>query len=157
MNCKPLLVGESNPYGSDPYYALYPHPQGSAGQRLCCKVLRLSRSYYLEAFERINLCDGRWSIREARAKADGVPQNRKKVLLGAKVSQAFGVPFTPFMISESLNALILPHPSGLCRIWGEPGAVDRAYAAAVDFMPEVFASLKSGTRVPLPSTREVAE
>ena len=26
-------------------------------------------------------------------------------------------------------ACILPHPSGLCRLWNEPGSVDRARAA----------------------------
>jgi hypothetical protein len=30
---KPLLVGESNPYGGDPAFALYPSPPGCAGLR----------------------------------------------------------------------------------------------------------------------------
>lgn len=30
MSDKVILVGESNPYGGDDYYALYPHPDGSA-------------------------------------------------------------------------------------------------------------------------------
>jgi hypothetical protein len=40
---KIVLVGESNPYGADPYYALYPAPDGSAGHRLCCLVLGMTR------------------------------------------------------------------------------------------------------------------
>jgi hypothetical protein len=52
---KPLLVGEVNPYGGDPYYALYPAPDGCSGHRLCYLILGMRREDYLESFERINL------------------------------------------------------------------------------------------------------
>lgn len=66
---KPLLVGEANPYGSDPAFALYPSPPGCSGDRLCRLVMGLDPDDYLERFERANLCPRRWSLAEARTRA----------------------------------------------------------------------------------------
>ena len=95
---RPLLVGESNPYGGDPYYALYPAPDGCSGHRLCCLILGMSRSAYLALFDRVNLCEGKWTIRKARAAADDLTAtpNRRIVLCGSKVTSAFGFGFFPF-------------------------------------------------------------
>lgn len=135
---KPLLVGESNPYGADPRYALYPAPHGCAGERLCRLVLGLSRREYLTRFDRVNLCAGKWSLPVARKKALELGQEYDViVLLGARVAHAFEIkngPFfvsTPFKIDGVLSPqrrVTLPHPSGLCRAWNESGAYERARA-----------------------------
>ena len=136
---KPLLVGESNPYGSDPRYALYPYPDHSAGGRLCFKVMDLTRREYLTRFDRVNLCTGKWSMREAREAALAIMAARTGtvVLFGAKVCQAFGVirfnpfgfPSEPELVRKAgARYVILPHPSGLSRAWNEPGAFERARA-----------------------------
>ena len=39
---RPIIVGEANPYGGDPAYALYPIPENSAGGRLCRLIMALS-------------------------------------------------------------------------------------------------------------------
>lgn len=141
MQNKVVLVGESNPYGSDPYYALYPSPYGSAGWRLCCLILRMFRKDYLESFERVNLCGERWSVRAARAAAQGleVPGGRY-VLCGAKVCAGFGQEFKPFTrvrpIPGEVEYLILPHPSGLCRLWTREAFVE-ARTRMAEFAPEV--------------------
>lgn len=141
---KPLLVGECNPYGANPKYSLFPYPKGSSGERLCFKIMCLTRREYLERFDRVNLCAGKWSIKEARARAEelrSVP-GRTIVLLGAKVATAFGRKFEPFRFDETPDyyspkasplsvpilrrLVILPHPSGLSRTWNEPGAYERA-------------------------------
>lgn len=48
-------------------------------------------------------------------------------MLGSKVCKAFGVPcgFDPFTARRYNGdwVVILPHPSGLCRLWHRPGAV----------------------------------
>ena len=44
-----------------------------------------------------------------------------------KVCSGFGIPFRPFEVFGK-NRIVLPHPSGLNRMWGEPGAFDRARA-----------------------------
>lgn len=152
---RPLLIGEQNPYQSDPRlaqrFALYPDPPGCAGWRLCHKVMQLEEGDYLTRFDRVNLCDGKWSVREARRKADDISRDaRTYVLFGAKVSSVFGwllnredfKPFTryeeaahvhvprlsPLSLRRPRSYIILPHPSGLSRAWNEPGAFERARA-----------------------------
>ena len=138
---KVLLVGEANPYGGDPHFALYPSPDGCAGHRLCCLVMGLARVEYLERFDRVNLCPREWSARQARERArelwgEAVHVRRPAVvLLGRKVASCFqserrGVPppFTWTSDTTHINVVYLPHPSGLCREWNAPGAFERARA-----------------------------
>lgn len=139
---KPLLVGEANPYGGDPEFALYPDPPGCAGHRLCHKVMGLDAEEYLERFERVNLCPTKWSLREARERAIELAGPRAAstvVLLGARVARAFQYPFDPFAVHTSYwsgtvfngigRVVVLPHPSGLSRAWNAPGAYERAREA----------------------------
>lgn len=137
MSDKPIIVGESNPYGGDDYYALYPVPDGCSGHRLCCLILGMRRHDYLEAFERTNLVQGKWGMRAARLRAAEL--RGRLILLGSKVSMAFGVEFMPFSRyrEPERDLLVLPHPSGLCRLWGEPDAFRKARAALADFAPEL--------------------
>jgi hypothetical protein len=149
---RPLLVGEANPYGGDPEFALYPSPPGCAGHRLCRLVMQLDPDDYLERFDRANLCARAWKMTEARARAAELATEYVDVpvvLLGAKVCRAFEVAFDPFSFVDAVNRVwrtdasgapeapiertpqyvILPHPSGLSRLWNAPGAYDRARAA----------------------------
>lgn len=144
MAGKPVLIGEVNPYGGDPYYALYPAPDGCAGHRLCCLILGMGRAAYLDAFERTNLCERRWSMPAARKRAEeladgglsGDDEEQPLILLGAKVAKAFELPFRPYeQFGEDL--LVLPHPSGLCRLWSEASAIERARAAVRAFAPHL--------------------
>lgn len=141
---KITLVGECNPYGGDPQFALYPAPDGCSGHRLCCLILGMGRKDYLETFERVNLCVDKWSLPAARASATNIILERlghcRLILLGSKVCQAFGVPFVPFTVADEIM-LRLPHPSGLCRLWDEAGAVQKARSAVAAFAPEMAALL----------------
>lgn len=126
----PLLIGEANPYGADPYFALYPSPERSAGHNLCVKLLGLSRLRYLDLFDRVNLCPSRWRAKEARENANYLLSSRPRfqaVLLGRKVAAAFRLedspPYSIHYFSEVLHSswlVVLPHPSGLCREWNDP-------------------------------------
>jgi hypothetical protein len=93
---------------------------------------------YLETFDRVNLCPSRWSARFARDHAaDLLAGGMPLVLLGAKVSRAFGAGFAPFTCwsppdvaaDAPPRAVVIPHPSGLSRAWGDPASYLRAYAA----------------------------
>jgi hypothetical protein len=130
---KPLLVGEANPYGADPYFALYPLPENASGGRLA-RILGLSEQRYLEAFDRRNLCPTAWSMKVARAEAAKIlaEPERPVVLLGAKVAKAFGLPYAPF--TRSARLFLLPHPSGLNRIWNYRGSVERARELVADLL-----------------------
>lgn len=134
---RPILVGESNPYGSSPNFALYPAPENSSGWRLCSLILKLNRRAYLRGYDRRNLCPGPWIMPRARAGAEEIRKDaagRVVVLLGSKVAAAFGLAFAPFTAQtvgegdRQFRAILLPHPSGLNRMWQAPGAVDRARA-----------------------------
>lgn len=137
-----LLLGEQNPYGGDPSFALYPAPDGCSGHRLCRLVLGLSRSEYLERFDRRNVLErpGKWNAREARVAASRVlGAHRRVVALGAKVAAALGLPTEPFRShnlllhgEEERYLVVLPHPSGLSRAWNVPGAYERARRMVFD-------------------------
>lgn len=141
---RPLLVGELNPYGGDPDYALYPAPDGCSGHRLCCLIFGMRRTDYLREFERANLVAGRWSMPAARAAADELLERRgcTFILLGSKVAAAFGKKFAPFTVSrymarDDMLLAMLPHPSGLCRLWNVPGAVAQARHLVVTVYPQL--------------------
>lgn len=93
---KPLLIGEANPYGSDPRYAryaLYPYPSHSAGARLCTWILGMETRDYLRAFERRNLCLLEWDAKGAKDEAHSLltlyGPGSVFILLGKKVAGAF--------------------------------------------------------------------
>lgn len=141
-----VLVGESNPYSADPRHALYPLPPNAAGGRLA-RALELSAREYIAAFpDRRNLLarTAKWSAPLARCAADDVlraaPLGAVLVLLGAKVSAAFGVDYRPALFLPRMAhvgtnvprrrvVLVLPHPSGLCREWNDPQTALRVQEA----------------------------
>lgn len=138
---RPLLIGEDNPYGSNPEFALWPSPPNSAGGRLCHIILGLdSSATYLRKFDRMNLCDVEWDLNLARGVAQRVVATRESplILLGAKVCRAFGVPFEPFSVQYNLladrNWYILPHPSGRSRVWNDPKSAMRAQILLKEFL-----------------------
>ena len=121
------VVGELNPYGADPRYALYHEPSGASGDRLR-RILGLTVRSYV-SLSKYNLCVGKWSIAHARQTAGEIwTEHRTIIVLGNKVRSAFnrlcdkpilGAPSVR-QHSESGHALIwLPHPSGLNRMWSD--------------------------------------
>jgi hypothetical protein len=150
---RPLIVGELNPFGRDDCYALYPAPDGCSGHRLCCLILGMRCHTYLEAFDRVNLCSGQWRTRNARRRARELIREsgpgRKFILCGAKVSSAFGLPFNPGEVTDTgrESLLILPHPSGLNRLWAEAGAFERFRGIVATFAPEVAPLLGAAAMV----------
>lgn len=127
-----LLVGELNPYGAQPGYALYYQPENSAGGRLQRLILGLAaRRWYLPIW-RTNLCVGTWDDDEARQRMVRLTSTsapwRTIVLLGKRVAAAYssgqrlwpGV--DPFVVRQhatistaitaAFSILPLPHPSG---------------------------------------------
>lgn len=146
---KPLLVGEANPYGGDPAFALYPHPERASGHRLATLVMGLEPREYVRRFDRQNLCPEDWSVPVARATAQAIAAGPREivVLLGAKVTKSFLFDYEPFTVRKKnffksgedewrvtavKTFVILPHPSGLCRLWNEPGAFERARSVLVE-------------------------
>lgn len=99
--------------------------------------MQLDPDDYLERFDRMNLCPREWDLLEARGRAalllvDARARGAPVVLLGAKVTRACGSAFEPFTVLSGTDLVptraVLPHPSGLARAWGVPGAYERARA-----------------------------
>ncbi len=143
------LVGELNPYGADPHFALYDLPEQASGHRLRT-IMGVSSAAYRQ-FARVNLCTGKWSAVAARGLTWDIEVEHPTgvlVLLGRKVAGVFlslrrvgtttPPPFT--LVHDgpgSFRYLVLPHPSGLCREWREPGAVERARSLLRTAAPDV--------------------
>lgn len=129
-----VLVGESNPYSVQPGFALYDLPHGASGHRLRL-ILGLESEAYQERCQRHNLCWGVWRLTDARREALrllALYPNATFILLGKRVASAFrfkGSTYTTNDLSDHQTILSLPHPSGRCRVWSEPGARDRAREA----------------------------
>jgi hypothetical protein len=153
---KPLIVGESNPYGGDEYFALYPEPPGCAGDRLCRFVMGLRRATYMQTFERVNLVQGKWSAPRSRERAAEIIGKGIEgrlfnihILLGRRVAQAFGFPdhWQPPRLRERgcVVFLMLPHPSGRNRAWHNPGMVEACREMLCGVLPRVpFGELENG-------------
>jgi hypothetical protein len=135
------FVGEANPYGLDPRFALYHLPSIASGGRLQRLICGITPERY-ESLGRLNLCPRTWSAKEARLHAAVIRREGRPVvvLLGRKVADAFGLhDVEPFSVrAEGVTTLVLlPHPSGLSRAWDEPEAVARARAILRDVAPAV--------------------
>jgi hypothetical protein len=143
-----LLLGEDNPYGSDPSFALYCYPPGCAGYRLR-RILGLPQHQYL-GLHRANLCDGAWLKPRARERARAllVPLSPHPVivLLGRKVTDAMRgaamideeiAPFSTRTCCPAITLVSLPHPSGRNLVWNQPWARDRARQILREVAPEI--------------------
>ena len=137
---KPVFIGELNPYGMNPEYALWPDPRNAAGDRLRRLILGVRRSTYHE-YAKYNLCTGKWSMPAARAMAQHLRMKHGDdvlVLLGRKVVAAFGLEgLEAFSAPRGRRRVILPHPSGRNRTWNEPGAFLRARATLLSVCPDL--------------------
>lgn len=136
---RPLLVGEVNPHGVDPRMALFPLPKSGAGGRLC-RILGLTVTEYIREFDRVNLCLGEWDEEYAEVHAKVLHEeltdtNRVAVLLGNKVMTAFlgrngQEPFSSYRMN-GYTVVVLPHPSGRCRVWNERSSKEKARKAVM--------------------------
>jgi len=148
---KVLLVGEVNPLGPDPRHALYHLPRASSGNRLRC-IVGLTDLEYHRLLDKVNLCVGEWSSRQAAPLLAELVLSRRGVvvLLGARLRAAArtllrrgllpGVEvefFSKVTLGSGLVLVFLPHPSGLCRLWNVPGAPARARALLRQVAPQV--------------------
>jgi uracil DNA glycosylase superfamily protein len=145
-----LLLGEANPHGSNPRYALYPEPVGCSGWRLCHLVMGLRSQTYLDWFIRANVFPSppeRWSRRAARLAAREVlaqqfgnyRNDRIVVVLGRKVAAACGVDVgtRDYQESDGYKFLFLPHPSSLNREWMIPHEPSRCREFLSNHMPNI--------------------
>jgi hypothetical protein len=138
-----LIVGEDNPYGSDPEMALYHLPRYASGDNLR-RHLGLTDVEY-EKIMKTNLCPRRWSLAEAKENAGRLVEDAHWgviIMLGVKVKKAFSwESIPPFSVAGKepwqTTFVALPHPSGLNRVWNEPGANERAQKLLQQYAPGI--------------------
>lgn len=150
MSERILIVGETNPYGSNPDFALYHLPRHASGNRLR-EHLGLPDHVY-GGIQKLNLCQGQWGMKSARESAETIETVSLWpviVMLGSKVKSAFHLQHLPFFQAIKvleLTYISLPHPSGLNRIWNTPGVRFVARDLLRQHAPEVaWGSTTSGT------------
>lgn len=141
-----LLVGELNPYGARPEYALYHEPPNAAGGRLQRLIFGIeARRWYLPMW-RTNLCVGAFDREDARTRAMeliGEAPWSTIVLLGRQVQRAFGVTIADgfgelaSVVGPRRALICLPHPSGRNTIWTDLANVDHARAVMRAAVPEI--------------------
>lgn len=145
MGARVVIVGESNPFGGDPRFALYHLPRGASGDRLR-EIVGLRDATY-EAIPKVNLCAREWKTKEAVIAATRLRLDYEVVVAcGRKVAVAFGCArdypmFFPCYLAvgggKKCNVLLLPHPSGLNRMWNEDGARARARRLLAAYAPSI--------------------
>lgn len=128
---KPVLIGMNNPVSSVDGYQLYPAPEGCTGHRIWQMLherLQVSRTAYIDAFERRNLVTGvRFDRALAKQEADRLfalfwGSGRTIVLFGSEVRVAFGHPrllVEPQTIGGCTWRQV-PHPSGRNLWYNDP-------------------------------------
>jgi hypothetical protein len=148
MTGRVLCLGEDNPYGSNPEFALYCYPSRCSGYNLR-RILGLPEHQHL-ALHRKNLCDDAWSTNRARQRALDLltPHADWKVmvLLGRKVTETFEkvaldgaslVPFATKTCCPGMTLVSLPHPSGRNAALWTSKARDRARQILREIAPEI--------------------
>ena len=87
----------------------------------------MSVDEYLERFDRVNLCQYKWSRVRARIAAvrlcQRTPDYVRVILLGRRVSDSFRIEYEPLTRVDVF--LVLPHPSRLSRVWNDPTMMDK--------------------------------
>jgi hypothetical protein len=156
-----LIVGETNPYGADPDYALYHLPERAAGGRLQASIMGVSARHWYLPMWRTNLCTGAWDSGEAKDRAavllDSAAPWRTIIMLGKQVMRSFtfhtwqqAMPFTSYASwrrssnddiapdrDRMFTLVALPHPSGRNTIWNTPKAVAQAREVLGEVIPGI--------------------
>lgn len=144
-----LLVGECPGVNTRSYLPLFPYPTNSAGGRLL-KYSAMTPGQYLGRLRRTNFYEHhqlRWpGLRSTNVRALELHEEfaqgaqRRVVLLGSKVGRAFGFDaFWQMSEKDEVEYVVIPHPSGLSRVYNDPKARVAARAAvqwAADYMME---------------------
>lgn len=125
---RPVLVGQNNPYSSDPRYALAPYPVNVTGWRIWRMLNEqcgVKRAQYMRAFDRRNALTARkWDYHAARRESGGMMDTlggRRVCVLGRDTLSALGLRGTvrPLEWQEHRSGAqwcYVPHPSGL-NLW----------------------------------------
>lgn len=135
---KPLIVGEAPSKNEVVEQPL----QGRVGRRMAA-LSGLTYEQYIDFFDRVNLLHVRQDTKEkgfefdfesaqieARQLVRGFKRGQIVLLLGGRVTEAFGVHHEYFneVKLNGARCYIVPHPSGVNRWWNDQDNVKKATA-----------------------------
>lgn len=135
---RPLLIGEA-PSKNEPL----PRPlEGRIGYKLA-RFAGITFDEYVTRFERINLLDVRQDTTEhgftfdryaaairARHVMAALDNDRVVVALGKRVGGVIGASkpyFEPHHLDRGITLYVVPHPSGVNRLWNDPFICQQMY------------------------------
>lgn len=133
---KPLIVGMNNPYSDDPYFALYPSPEKSAGFKLYMMLkeaghregFNVLKQNYVDTFDRMNVVNGqsynRLEASKNKPKILDAMRHRLTVICGAGTARDLKLFYGGFTLEKNVvgpySYYVIPHPSGLTREYNDP-------------------------------------
>lgn len=127
-----LVVGQNPGPNTHPDLPLFPWPDTSSAGRLV-EISGLTPGQYLGGLYRRNLVDAHlWRKSRARRRARSIltalfdmPKSLRVVLCGVKVMRAFDLreePWKLFCLESRQACVVVPHPSGLNRVYNDEEA-----------------------------------
>lgn len=136
-----FILGERPGPNTDPSVALYPHTSTGAAARLA-RLLKLNTAEYLVNTSRLNAVDDKSSTAsaEARLRVEEFLQRAGSepfLVLGKSAIKAMPVRYRKMAFGDIIdNVLLLPHTSGVNRVWNDPAFTAEMQRIAREFVHE---------------------
>lgn len=136
-----FILGERPGPNTDPSVALYPHTSTGAAARLA-RLLNLNTAEYLANTSRLNAVDDKSSTAstEARLRVEEFLQRAGSepfIVLGKSALRAMPTKYRKMQFGDiSDNVLLLPHTSGVNRVWNDPAFTAKMQRIAEEFIYE---------------------
>lgn len=136
-----FILGERPGPNTDPSVALYPHTTTGAAARLI-RLLDYNTEAYLANTSRLNAVDDRSSTAStvARLRVEEFLQRAGSepfIVLGKSALKAMPSKYRKMQFGDIIdNVLLLPHTSGVNRVWNDPVFSAKMQQIAREFINE---------------------
>lgn len=144
------ILGERPGPNTDKRVALYPHTNTGAAARLM-RLLELSQAEYLTSTSRLNAVDDKSSTASSVARQrveeflNSAGQN-PFIVLGKSAIKAMPAKYRKMDFGEIKdNVLLLPHTSGVNRVWNDPAFTAKMQRIAREFIHDSIRTSKGNT------------
>lgn len=133
------ILGERPGPNTDPSVALYPHTTTGAASRLI-RLLNLTTEGYLANTSRLNAVDDKSSTASSVARLRVEEFLRRAgsepfIVLGKSAIKAMPAKYRKMQFGEIVdNVLLLPHTSGVNRVWNDPAFTATMQRIAREFI-----------------------
>jgi len=147
------ILGERPGPNTDPSVALYPHTNTGAAARLH-RLLSLTQEAYLANTSRLNAVDDKSSTAStvARQRVEEFLRTAGQnpfIVLGKSALRAMPAKYRKMAFGEIKdNVLLLPHTSGVNRVWNDPAFTAEMQRIAREFIHEPRSSGSRASEAP---------